>query len=122
MRAKSLLASLSVVAVIGAAVTAGATTAGAAPTLAFLGYGAGSLVRAVDSTVTSDLTAASQIFGGVGTSDHNDLASLRVSNLIQAGAITTSADAHAIPGGGELVSRVHAADVVLLGGAIRIDA
>ena len=122
MRAKSLLASVSVVATLGAAITGGAGTAGAAPTVAFLGYAAGSLVRAVDSTVTSNLSAESLIFGGVGTTDSNDLASLRVSNLIQAGAVTTKADAHAIPGGSELVTEVHVADVVLLGGAIRIEA
>src|SRR5689334_19864155 len=122
MRTKSLLASVSIVATIGAAITGGATGASATPTVAFLGYAAGSLVRAVDSTVTSDLSAESLIFGGPGTSDHNDLASLRVSNLIQAGAVTTKADAHNIAGGSELVTEVHVADVVLLGGAIRIEA
>jgi hypothetical protein len=121
VRAKSLLAPLTVIGVLGATVVGG-TGAAATPSYAFLGYAGGSLVRAADNTITSDLSAVSQIFGGVGTSDSNDLASARVSNLITTGAVTTSSAVTAIPGGSKAVSEVHTADVVLLGGAIRIEA
>lgn len=121
MEAKSLLAALTVTATIGASVVGG-SAAGADTTYAFLGYAGGSLIRAADNTVTSDLSAVSQIFGGVGTSDSNDLASARIANLVKTGAVTTSSTASAIDGGSQLVSEVHTADVSLLGGAIRIEA
>ena len=105
-------------------VTTMAVTEGAAGASVFemVGWAGGSIVRAANNTVTSALTAASFVEGPSFQSQTNSAAAISVPNLISAGAVTTSTQAFAIPGGVEVLSHVKTADVILLGGAIRVKA
>jgi hypothetical protein len=115
-------------AVATAAATAVATVvvtsgpAGAADLFEMVGWAGGSIVRAADNTITSALTAASEIEGPKFQTSTNNAATINVADLISAGAVTTSTQALPIPGGVEVISHVKTADVSLLGGAIQVKA
>ncbi|HEY2166830.1 MAG TPA: choice-of-anchor P family protein [Jatrophihabitantaceae bacterium] len=87
-----------------------------------VGWSGGSIVHAVNGTVTSALTAASSIEGPRLQTDTNSAASINVADLVQAGAVSTSTSSFAIPGGVEVLSHARTAGVSLLGGAIKVDA
>jgi hypothetical protein len=113
------------IATIGASVlTTIVVTAGPAGASVFemVGWSGGSIVRAANNTVTSALTAASSIEGPKFQSNTNSAALIKVSSLIDAGAVSTSTQAIPIPGGVEVISTVKTADVSLLGGAVRVKA
>ena len=120
MRAKILSAAVAAAAVV-AVTWAGSQPAGATDQL-FVGYAGGSLVRALDGTVTSDLTAASEINNTGLVSAHNSAAHLAVSNLLTAAAVSTSTTSSQIAGGYEVVSRAHTAGANVFGGAITVSA
>lgn len=121
MRAKLVPAAIAVAAVL-AVTWAGSSPAGAATDYLFVGYSGGSLVRAVNNTVTSDLTAASEINNQALVSDTNTAAHVAVSSLLTTDAVSTATGARAISGGYEVVSRSHTANASLLGGAITVSA
>ena len=114
------------VATIGATAIAtvgiAAGSAGAADVFEMVGWSGGSIVHAVNGTVTSALTAASSIEGPSFQADTNSAATINVADLIQAGAVSTSTAAFPIPGGAEVLSHARTAGVSLLGGAIKVDA
>ena len=109
------------------AVTAlvGGSAAGASPFTTgyeFVGYGGGSLVRAADNNITSDLTAASSINNEGLVRQTNDAAHVFVKSLLNTGEVATSAASTAIPGGYQVRSEARTAGVSALGGAITADA
>lgn len=115
-------------AVIGAATIAiavGATAGGAAvgsTGYEFVGWAGGSLVRAANNTITSDLTAASSINNEGLVSDSNSAAAVSVPNLLNTGVVKTSTASTAIDGGYQVESRAETANVSALGGLITADA
>jgi hypothetical protein len=117
-------------ALLTAAVVAGATvtalavgpSGASASNYQFVGYAGGSLVRAANNTITSDLTAASAIGSAYETSSSNKAAGVTVRGLIDVGAVTTSSYSKAISGGYEVVSEARLAHVNLLSGAITANA
>jgi hypothetical protein len=105
------------VVLVGSPASAGPTT----PYL-FVGYAGGSMVRVNGNTVTSDLTAASNVNNSGLVKDTNSAVSTSVSSLLVSGAVQTSSESKAITGGYEIVSESKTADVSLLGGAIKATA
>lgn len=117
MRGKLITAAVAVAATAAATVV-GASGAGASD-YQFVGYAGGSIVRALNNTITSDLTAASNInsqFEGV--TDSNETAGVTVPNLLTTGAVSTSSAASSVPGGYKVVSTARTAGVNALGGMI----
>lgn len=118
----SLATAATAVAVTAAAVAAtvtGATGAAAASTIDMLGTAGGSYVQALNSTITSDLTALS----GVNTvnssaTSSNSTAGVTVKSVLTLGAVTTSTTISPISGGKQLVADVRTAGVNLLNGVI----
>jgi hypothetical protein len=114
---------LGVGAVVAATVAGGSAAGAAASTgYSFVGWAGGSLVRAVDNTVTSDLTAASSINNEGLVSDSNSAASVTVASLLDTGAAVTSTKSVAVPGGYSVISEAKTAHVSALGGLITADA
>ncbi|MCW2594465.1 MAG: hypothetical protein QOJ37_710 [Pseudonocardiales bacterium] len=113
-------------AVLGIAVAAAATltavNGAGATTYQFVGYSGGSLVRALNNTVTSDLTAASAITTSSLGTVTNTAAGISVPNLLTAGAVSTSTSAQAVTGGYKVVSHGKTAGVKALNGLITADA
>jgi hypothetical protein len=112
-------------AVVGAAVTAlaiGAGAVGASTGYSFVGWAGGSLVRAANNTITSDLTAASSINYEEPASDTNSAAAVQIPNLLNTGVVSTSAVSSKITGGYQVVSTAETAGISALGGAITADA
>jgi hypothetical protein len=125
MRISSALVPLTVGAALVAAVTVAPTTVfGATATNHhFLGWAGGSALKAVGTTVTSDLTSSSTVdTTATGVSKSNTVASADVSSLLSAGGITTSAATQAITGGVAIVTKAQTLGVSLLGGAITVQA
>lgn len=112
---------------VGSALTAalaGSSAAGAGVSTGFefVGWAGGSVVHAVNNTVTSDLTAASSINNEGLVSDHNSAAAVAIPNLLNTGAVTTNTASTAIDGGYEVVSEARTAGISALGGLITADA
>jgi hypothetical protein len=120
MRAKIVSAVVATGAVL-AVTWAGSSPAGATDQL-FVGYAGASLVRALDSTVTSDLTAASEINNTGLVSDSNTTGHVAVTSLLSTDAVTTSTQSRTISGGYEVVSHSKTAGANLLNGAITVAA
>jgi hypothetical protein len=111
-----------VVGATAAAITIGATSVGAATGYSFVGWAGGSLVRAANNTITSDLTAASSINYEDPASDTNSAASVQIPNLLDTGVVKTSTVASEINGGYKVVSEAETAHISALGGLITADA
>ena len=89
----------------------------------FVGFAGGSAVKALGSTVESDLTSQASVDTvETGVSSANTLATANVTNALSASAITTSVATSAIPGGVQIVSHSHTAAASLLGGLITVGA
>ncbi len=117
MRGKMIIGAVAVAAT-SAAVLVGSEAAGASD-FQFVGFAGGSYVRALNGTITSDLTAASNINGQTpGISDSNNAAGLSVPSLLTAGAVNTSTVSSAVPGGYKVVSESKTAGISALGGLI----
>jgi hypothetical protein len=113
---------LAAAAAVAATVVAGQGAAGAS-TYEFVGWSGGSIVRALNNTVTSALTAASSIEGpAVGATDSNSLAAANVPSIASLGAISTSESSSSIPGGVQVTSHARTAGVNLLNGLITASA
>jgi hypothetical protein len=106
------------------AVLAGGSPAGAGVSTGyeFVGWAGGSLVRAANNTITSDLTAASSINNEGLVADHNSLAAVAIPNLLTTGAVSTHTESTAIDGGYQVVSEARTAGISALGGLITADA
>lgn len=126
MRGKRFKALVAGVAVAGtvSAVLAGSTpaSAGVATGFEFVGWAGGSEVRAVNNTVTSELTAASSINNEGLVADHNSAAAVSIPNLLTTGAVSTHTESTAIDGGYQVVSEARTAGINALGGLITADA
>jgi hypothetical protein len=125
MKVKSTLGGVVAAATALAAVLVGSDGAGAAGTstgFEFVGWAGGSLVRAANNIITSDLTAASSINNEGLVSDTNDVANVAVPSLLNTGEVATSAAATAIDGGYQVKSEARTAGLSALGGLITADA
>ncbi|HZC73931.1 MAG TPA: choice-of-anchor P family protein [Jatrophihabitans sp.] len=116
------LTATAVVGVTAAAIAVGATGVGATTGYSFVGWAGGSLVRAANNTVTSDLTAASSINYEDPATDTNTAAALHIPDLLNAGAVKTSTSSTAIAHGYKVVSTAETANISALGGLIKADA
>jgi hypothetical protein len=118
MRAK-LLGAVTATAVAAAATVVAVAPVGAAVVYYFYGYSGGSSIKALDNTVTSALTAESTVFSpDAGQSDHNSLASVKAQKVVRLGAVRTSADIEAVPGGTKVMVTSRTAGVDVLDGLI----
>lgn len=91
--------------------------------VSFVGYSGGTFVRAANNTVTSALTAASElntVYNPIATS--NDAAGLSAANLISGGAVTTSVRTETLTDGYRVVSTSRTAGISALGGVITASA
>jgi hypothetical protein len=88
----------------------------------FVGWAGGSLVRAANNVITSDLTAASSINNEGLVSDTNDAAHVTVQDLLNTGEVATSAASTAIEGGYQVRSEARTTGISALGGLITADA
>ncbi|MDT4921639.1 MAG: hypothetical protein QOI15_2541, partial [Pseudonocardiales bacterium] len=125
MKFKSTLSGAIAASAAAVTVVIGGTGAGAAPVTTgyeFVGWAGGSLVRAANNTITSDLTAASSINNEGLVSDSNDVAHVTVPNLLDTGEVHTRTASTAIPGGYQVTSVAETAGVSALGGLITADA
>lgn len=105
------------------AVTATAPAADATGRYNYVGWAGGSVVRAVGTTVSSDLTAQSYVAGITAPkSQSNNVASVLVEGLLRVGAVETSEKAEDFNGGIKLTSFARTANVNALNGLIRADA
>jgi hypothetical protein len=122
MRGRTAIAGVAAVATIGATLVGG-IGAGAVTQLEFFGYAGGSLVRALNNTVTSDLSAASAVSGpDSNATSTNTLAHLSVPDLLTADGVSTSATTRKTLTGYQVVSKAQTTGVNLLNGAITIQA
>ena len=125
MKLRSALGGVSAAVVAVTAALVGGGGAGAAPAstgFEFVGWAGGSLVRAANNIITSDLTAASSINNEGLVSDTNDLAHVAVKDLLNTGEVATSARSSAIEGGYQVKSEARTAGISALGGLITADA
>jgi hypothetical protein len=125
MKIKTILPGIAVVAATTAAIAFGGGGVGAATAdtgYEFVGWAGGSLVRAVDNTVTSDLTAASSINNEGLVADTNSAATVFVKDLLNAGVVKTSAASTAVDGGYQVRSEAETTHISALGGLITADA
>lgn len=98
---------------------------GGTGTYQYAAYTGGTLIRAVGTTISSDLTARSAISGNVvPNSSTNRVASVHVGDIANAGVVETSTTAASfgLLGGVRIHSHAKTAGVNLLGGMIKADA
>lgn len=119
---KLVIPAVAAAVVAGVIVAPGAVFAG--PTNHhFVGFAGGSAVKAVGSTVESDLTAQSSVDTvETGVSSANTTASVAVSGVLNASVINTTVATTAITGGVQIVSHSHTAGASLLNGLISVGA
>ena len=125
MKVKRTIGGAAAAAVAVAAALVGGEGAGASVAstgFEFVGWGGGSLVRAADNTITSDLTAASSINNEGLVSDTNEAAHVTVKDLLNTGEVATSAASTAVDGGYQVRSEARTAGISALGGLITADA
>jgi hypothetical protein len=109
--------------VLAASVAAPLPATGATGQYAYFGATGGTQIEAVGTTISSSMTAMSQVGGVVSPSTTtNDVASVRAASLASVGAVKTSETATAAGDGWKLVGHARTADVNLLNGLIRIQA
>ena len=124
-RGKAIVAGLIAAGVALTTSLAGGSGASAGPATTgyeFVGWAGGSLVRAANNTITSDLTAASSINNEGLVSQTNQAAHVFVKDLLDTGAVNTGTASFAIDGGYELVSHSKLLNINALGGAIHASA
>jgi len=97
---------------------------GGTGTYQYAAYSGGTLIRAVGTTISSDLTAQSSIQGNfVPNSQSNQVAAVNVSTIANVGAVETKTTALAHGADGvQIHSYARTAGVNLLGGLIKADA
>src|SRR3954451_16103276 len=90
----------------------------------YIGHAGGTQIRALGTTIRSDLTADSSVEGyAFPAHDDNRAAGVNVgSGLVKVGAVTTWADAVPAGDGTRMITGARTADVSLLGGLIKADA
>jgi hypothetical protein len=122
-RIKAAAAAIAVAGTLTAALAGGsAAGAGVSTGFEFVGWAGGSEVRAVNNTITSELTAASSINNVGLVADHNSAAAVSIPNLLTTGAVSTHTESTAIDGGYQVVSEARTTGISALGGLITADA
>lgn len=114
-----------VAAILAAMIVTLTAPAASAATLSFnyFAYSGGTVIRAVGTTISSDLTSQSGISGNrVPASSSNRLTALNVEGLAAVGAVQTSTVSSAVTGGVKLTSYARTTGVNLLNGTITADA
>lgn len=120
---KSSLRILAVGVVSALATSMAALPSAAAPTTwAYMGVAGGTQVQALGTTISSDLTAQSAVFGVQPNSATNKVAGLDVSPLATVGAVNTDATATAAGDGYKVVAHSRTAKISILNGLITADA
>jgi hypothetical protein len=123
MKFRSGLAALIPATALAVATVAPAPASGVTPNYAYFGASGGSQISAVGTTITSSMTAISQIAGTVQPhTTSNKVASVKAAPLATLGAVTTSETATPVGDGWKLVGKAHTAGVNLLNGLIKISA
>lgn len=124
MKFKTALGRTATAAAVTAATVIGGAAASAGPATPyfFVGWAGGSIVRALDNTVTSDLSAESSINNQGLVSDTNDAANVHINSLLDTGVVHTSAASTAIPGGYQVRSEAETTGISAFGGLITADA
>lgn len=123
-RTTAILAStVTVLAVAGATLPAGAAEPDPNTPYAYAGSAGGTYVRVLGSTVESDATAASSIQGTTYPKQaSNTIASANVGTLLSAGAVSTETDVTKVGTTITQTSKAQTAGVSLLKGLIKVDA
>ena len=99
------------------------SSAVALPLYKYNAVAGGTQVRALGTTIRSDLTSVSVLDGYTyPASMSNSLATVGVPNLLNVGAVTTKADATSVAGVDTVVANARTAAINLLDGAITADA
>ena len=119
---RTALTATAVVGAAGTAIAIGAAAVGASTGYSFVGWAGGSLIRAANNTVTSDLTAASSINYEDVATDTNSAAAVHIPNVLDTGVVKTSAISSVIDGGYQVVSTAETGAISALGGVIKADA
>jgi len=87
-----------------------------------IAYAGGTRITAVGTTVSSDLTAESAVNGKKAATASNKVASVKVSGLVQVGAVTTDVKSEEEGIGFKATSHARTANISLLNGAIKVSA
>ncbi len=121
MRGKAFIAGLAAaVSAVGLAVAGGSAAGAADSDFLFYGDAQGARVKALSSTVTSQITAESGVFGGASPqSNSNSAAAVKVGGGFAAiGAVNTHTEIKQITGGWEVIATAETTGISLLNGAI----
>ncbi|MDQ1449947.1 MAG: hypothetical protein QOC79_2918 [Actinomycetota bacterium] len=123
MQLKRIVIPVTAAAVIGTMLVAPGQLYAATTNHHFIGFAGASAVKAVGSTVTSDLTSQSSVDTvSTGASSINTLATVSVPNILTSTNVTTSVKTVDVPGGVQIVSHSITSGSSLLGGAITVGA
>jgi hypothetical protein len=123
MKLNKLLVPAVATAVLGGVLVAPGAVFAAPTNHHFIGFAGGSAVKALGSTVESDLTSQAAVDTvETGVSNSNTAATAVVNGVLTASAVTTSVQTVAVPGGVQLISTSHTAGASLLNGAITVGA
>lgn len=123
MKFRSGLAAVLPVAALVAATASPVPASAATAQYAYFGATGGTQIQAVGTTISSSMTAMSQVGGLVNpASTSNKVASVNVGTLAQVGAVNTSETATAVGDGWKLVGHARTASVNLLNGLIKVQA
>ena len=120
---KTAISGAAVTALTLAGTVAATSPVGATTGILMLGSAAGGYVRALNSTVSSDVTAQSGLntFSSSASST-NSAAAVNVQGLVSTAAVSTSTKITPVTGGKQMVSEVKTAGVNLLSGLITVQA
>jgi hypothetical protein len=124
VKSKFRIIAVGAASVLAASITAAPVPAsGATGTYAYFGATGGTQIEAVGTTISSSMTAMSQI-GGLGSpgATTNKVASVNAGQLASVGAVETSETATASGDGWKLVGHARTANVSLLNGLIKVSA
>ncbi|QYJ04286.1 hypothetical protein KUV85_00980 [Nocardioides panacisoli] len=96
--------------------------ASAATTWSFTATAGATQIKALGTTISSDLTATSSVTATSAATDTNSTAAIKVAQLVSTGVVETRSERFATPQGVATRTTSRIAGVRLLGGAIRADA
>jgi hypothetical protein len=124
MRGKGWIAgAAAVLAVAGLCVAGGSAVGAADGDFLFYGDAAGARINALNSTVTSSISAEAGVFGGPSPEiNTNHAAAARLQGVATLGTVNTSGEIKSITGGWEVVATAQTAGINLLNGAIKATA
>lgn len=123
---RKLIAVVAATGIAGGVLVGGTATfaaEGPPPGLAYMATMSGSQATVLGQTITSDVTATSRISGAsYPASQENTVASARVNNVLQLGAVSTAVAAKKVTGGAVVTAVGETGGVNLLNGLVKVDA